>query len=151
MNNNELLQAISDMMDQKLEEKLEKKLEEKLEQKLAPVNERLENIETRVEAIEKLQNKEILPRLSAIEDTQNKEVLPRLKKLEISNETDIVPKFNEITDCYLSTYKRYGKEAHLIKEMYDDIQIIKLTVRSHSKDLQKFHNCTSTVNENTKP
>lgn len=34
MSNEQLLQAISDMMDQKLEEKLEQKLEEKLDKKL---------------------------------------------------------------------------------------------------------------------
>ena len=58
MSNEELLQAISDMMDQKLEEKLEekldkkldekldKKLDEKLDQKLAPIYTRLDNIES---------------------------------------------------------------------------------------------------------
>ena len=151
MNNNELLQAISELLDQKLEEKLETKLDQKLDQKLAPINERLENIETRVENIEtrvenieaRVENIEtrvenIEARVDAMEKIQNEEILPRIKQLEVDNETDIIPKFNEITSCYLSTYKRYEKDADLIEQMCTDIQIIKLAVQSHSEHLQKI-------------
>ena len=53
MSNEQLLQAISDMMDQKLEEKLEEKLEQKLDQKLdeklLPIYTQLDNVDRRLD------------------------------------------------------------------------------------------------------
>lgn len=55
MTNEELLVAMSDMMDQKLEEKLDKKLDEKLDQKLdeklKPFDERLTKLELAMENV----------------------------------------------------------------------------------------------------
>lgn len=45
MNNEELLTAISDIIDQKLDEKLDQKLDEKFDQKLQPIYARLDNLE----------------------------------------------------------------------------------------------------------
>lgn len=56
MNNEQLLQAISDMMDQKLEDKLDKKLDEKLDQKLEPIYIRLDKIENRLDNVENQYN-----------------------------------------------------------------------------------------------
>ena len=52
MDNEQLLQAISDMMDKKLDEKLDKKLDEKLDkkldEKLQPIHNRLDNMGNRL-------------------------------------------------------------------------------------------------------
>ena len=45
MNNEELLTAISDIIDQKLDEKLDQKLDEKLDEKLQPIYTRLDILE----------------------------------------------------------------------------------------------------------
>lgn len=74
MTDNELLLAISNILDEKLEEKLEQKLEEKLDKKfderLAPIERRLKRIE-----VDLLENN-VLPRLNTIEacytDTYNR-------------------------------------------------------------------------------
>lgn len=64
MNNTQLLNAISELLDQKLEQKLEEKLEEKFDkkfdQKLEPVIQRLDRIEHTV-------NNEVLPKLQTLE------------------------------------------------------------------------------------
>ena len=56
MNNEQLLQAISDMMDQKLDEKLDQKLDqkldEKLDEKLQPIYTRLDRVENRLNVVE---------------------------------------------------------------------------------------------------
>ena len=87
MSNEQLLQAISDMLDgveerleqkleQKLEEKLEQKLEEKLEQKfdekLQPINNRLDKLESEVSALKAGQTeirKEIREMSKKVSDT----------------------------------------------------------------------------------
>ncbi len=55
MNNEQLLQAISDMIDQKLEEKLDQKLDEKLK----PVYMRLDRVESRLDSVEVKQDRTI--------------------------------------------------------------------------------------------
>ncbi len=47
MNNEQLLQAISDMLDEKLDQKLDEKLDQKLDEKLQPVFMRLDVLEAR--------------------------------------------------------------------------------------------------------
>lgn len=48
MDNEQLLQAISDMMDKKLDEKLDSKLDEKLQ----PIHNRLDNMGNRLDKLE---------------------------------------------------------------------------------------------------
>ena len=76
MSDNELLLALSDMMDIKLK----------------PVNARLEKIEL-------TQENDILPRLEKLELAQKKmeliqenDILPRLKKIELTQENNILPR-----------------------------------------------------------
>ena len=52
MDNEQLLQAISDMMDKKLDEKLDKKLDKKLDEKLQPIHNRLDNMGNRLDKLE---------------------------------------------------------------------------------------------------
>ena len=59
MNNEQLLQAISDMMDQKLDEKLDQKLDEKLDEKLKPIYIRLDKVESRLDKVEVKQDRTI--------------------------------------------------------------------------------------------
>lgn len=68
----ELLEAISELLDQKLEEKLDQKLEEKLEQKfdqkLAPIYARLDKVESDLSYVRVVQlENTVIPRLNTIE------------------------------------------------------------------------------------
>ena len=113
MTDNELLLAMSELMDQKLK----------------PVNIRLEAIEQSQQSMEiKLQNVEV--RLQNVEVEQ--------KRTALILENDILPRIQNLESCYTSTYKRYAAGIDRIDEMYTDISIIKKVVLGHSEKLQQF-------------
>ena len=121
MSDNELLLAISNMMDKKLK----------------PVNDRLEKIEN-------TQKNDILPRLDKLESAQKRTELAQkkmelaLKKMALIQENDILPRLQNIEECYISTYERYQSGAMQIEAMQSDIDVIKKVVTGHSGKLQKF-------------
>lgn len=77
MTNEELLVAMSDMMDQKLEEKLDEKLNQKLDEKL-----------------------------DQIFDEKLKPFDERLTKLELAMENVVVPGIQQLCAAYSSEYGR---------------------------------------------
>lgn len=128
MTNNELLGAISDMMDTKLE----------------PINSRLDRID-------QTQKNDILPRLESLEQSQKgleqsqkglEQSYERLeqsqRKMELTLENNILPRLQTIEDCYLSTFERYQSGVGQIETMQNDIDVIKTTVTKHSEILQKL-------------
>ena len=116
MNNNELLTAISDMLDEKLnkafDEKLDKVLDEKLnkafDEKLAPIYKRLDTLENHV------------------------------LQIQITQENDVLPRLQTIEDCYLSTFKRYEKSCDKIDQMQKDIAVHALVLEEHSEILKRI-------------
>lgn len=130
MNNNELLLALSDLLDKKLEpihNRLEK-IESIIENNILP---RLDRIETTIEH-------DILPRLKKVEDTIENDIAPRLKKLEVCTENDVLPRLRTIESCYLSTYKRYEAGNDQLDAMQVDIDIMKGVLLDHSEKLQRI-------------
>ena len=130
MNNNELLLALSDLLDKKLEpihNRLEK-IESIIENNILP---RLERIETTIDHV-------ILPRLKKVEDAIENDITPRLKKLELSTENDVLPRLRTIESCYLSTYKRYEAGNDQLDAMQIDIDIMKGVLLDHSEKLQRI-------------
>ena len=82
MTNEELLVAMSDMMDQKLEEKLDEKLDQKLDEKL-----------------------------DQIFDEKLKPFDERLTKLELAMENVVVPGIQQLCAAYSSEYGCFGRES----------------------------------------
>ena len=121
MSDNELLFAISDMLDAKLE----------------PINNRLDRIE-------QTQENNILPRLEKMEQSQERleQSYERLeqsqKKIELTLENNVLPRLQTIEDCYLSTFERYRSGVGQIEKMQSDIDVIKATITKHSEILQKL-------------
>lgn len=120
MTDDELLLAMSEMMDKKLD----------------PINVRLDRIEESQQSMERrLQNVE--GRLQNIEFMQNKTALA-VENLTLTVENNILPRLQNLESCYTSTYERYAKGVGKIDGMYEDIGIIKNVVIGHSKKLQQF-------------
>ena len=128
MSDNELLLAISDIMNTKLK----------------PVNDRLDKIEM-------TQEKDILSRLGKLEQSQERleqsyerleQSYERLeksqKKMELTLENNILPRLQTIEECYLSTFERYQSGVKQIGTMQNDIDVIKTTITRHSEILQKL-------------
>ena len=103
METNQLLQALSDMMDQKLDEKLDQKLDqkldEKLDEKLQPIYTRLDRVENRLNVVEVKQDRTI----KKLNDFQldvkiaERDITNSIHKLQDEMETVIeVLKMNEL-------------------------------------------------------
>ena len=96
MTDNELLLAMSNMMDKKLKSNL------------APIENKLQRMENRIQ------------------------------KVEIILENDILPRLQNIESCYTDTYQRYQDYADKMEAAFADIEILKKVVAEHSKKLQKI-------------
>lgn len=120
MTDNELLLAISTMMDQKLEHITKDVMDIKSD--IKKVNAQLANVETKIGNLEKDAN----------------EIRAKVKNLELTLENDIKPPLNNIQACYTSTYNRYKDSVEDYEAMKQDISIIKKVVTEHSEKLQKL-------------
>ena len=141
MTDNELLLAISNMLDTKLKP-LDVRLEN-LDVRLEQVEDRLENLDVRLEQVEdRLENLE-----GRLEQVEGQIVLisnwmvqidDRTKKLEVLIEYDIKPRLQNIESCYTSTFDRYKRGVEQIETMQSDVDIMKKVLEDHSKKLQKI-------------
>lgn len=130
MSDNELLLALSDMMDEKLK----------------PVNDRLKKIELtqendilpRLKKIEITQENDILPQIKKIELTQENDILPQIRKIELTQENDIISRLQNIEVHSVSTYKQYQSDIEKIDSMQDELEIIKKIVAEYSGRRPQF-------------
>lgn len=110
MTNEELLVAMSDMMDQRLDEKLEP-----LKKDMSEVKDRVTNIENRVTNIE--------DRVTNIEN--------RVTNIEIDIENDIRPGIITLCDAYGTQFDRYSISIESHEKMKTDIEVMKSIVSRH--------------------
>ena len=140
MTDNELLLAISDLMDKKL-----KPIDKKLEDMEERFGQKLEGLETRFD--QKLEGLEtrFAQKLEGLETRfekklHNMEVVfdERLRRIEVLHENDVLPRLNTIEKCYISTYERYKENIEHIEAMRADIEVIKHVLLEHSEKLKKI-------------
>lgn len=120
MTDNELLLAISNMMDVKLE----------------PVTKDIQGMKEDINGIKEDINgmKEDINGMKKDID----EVKDRVKNIELTQENKILPRLNTIEACYTSTYDRYKDSVGDYEAMKQDISILKKVVAEHSEKLQKI-------------
>ena len=157
MNNEVLLSAITEWMTvqfRELETRLEQKLDKILDEKLEPVYERLDRLESRMDAIEsdmkdvkkRLGNmesdmKDVKKRLSNIEGAFYEEfhpllvthAIPRLSSVERKLEDEVIPQLNHTRNFAEATYKLATSAMDWLSSMQADIDELKNTVQQHSK------------------
>ena len=148
MSYNELLLAISNMMDKKLEpitndireiKEDVKNLKEDVKILKIDVKNLKEDVKNLKEDVENLKEdvenlKENVKNLE--ESVKNLEI--RVQKIELCQETEILPQLNTITSCYKDTYDRYRKYADRMENAFDDITLLKKVVSEHSIQLQSI-------------
>lgn len=103
MTNEELLVAMSNMMDQRLDEKLEP-----LKKDMSEVKDRVTNIENRVTNIEN-----------------------RVTNIELDIENDIRPGIITLCDAYGTQFDRYSISIESHEKMKTDIEVLKSIVSRH--------------------
>ena len=141
MTDNELLCAISNMLDTKLKpmegrmERMEGRVE-RVEGCMDHMDDRMERIEGRIERMEgRMERME--GQLVQISNWMV-QIDNRTKKLEVMLEFDIKPRLQNIEACYTSTYDRYKSGVEQIETMQADIDIMKKVLEEHSEKLQKI-------------
>lgn len=128
MNNNELLHAISEIMDQKLEEKVMPEIKS-LGDRFDGLEERFDGLEERFGGLEE--------RFGGLEERFDG-LDNRVKNIELTLENDVVPRLSHIEQCYIDTFERYQNGVKKLDDMQRDIEVIKLTVTDHSEELNKI-------------
>lgn len=113
MADNELLLAISDMMDKKIDAKL------------SPVENRFNRLDKLEDRFENVGN-----RLGKVEN--------EIIAISLNIENNIVPQLDDIISCYTDTYNRYKDNTYKMEAAFDDIGLLKKMVSEHSQKLQNI-------------
>ena len=124
MTNEELLVAMSNMMDQRLDEKLEP-----LKKDMSEVKDRVTNIENRVTNIENRVTN-IENRVTDME-TQITNIKDRVTIIELNIENDIRPGIITLCDAYGTQFDRYSISIESHEKMKTDIEVMKSIVSRH--------------------
>lgn len=141
MSDNELLLAISDMMDRKLKPIHTdiRELQEDMAEVKAEIAELKADVRELQEDVRKLQEDmaEVKADIVELQVTVGN-LQTGMKKMQIQLETDFSPRLQNIESCYLSTYQRYSKGTEQIESMQLDIDVLKSTVIEHSEKFQRI-------------
>lgn len=107
MTNNELLLAISNMLD--------------------PIREEIQEIREEIREIKE----DIREIRSDIQELKN-----RVKRIELIQENEIMPRLNTIESCYTSTYDRYKDSVEGYEALKADNEVMKKIIMEHSDRLK---------------
>ncbi|MDE5591326.1 MAG: hypothetical protein K2J60_19645 [Acetatifactor sp.] len=134
MSDNELLLAISDMMDRKLKP-IHTDVRE-LQEDMTEVKADIADLKADVRELQEDMT-EVKADIVELQVTVGNLQIG-MKKMQIQMETDFSPRLQNIESCYLSTYQRYSKGTEQIDSMQLDIDVLKSTVIEHSEKLQRI-------------
>ena len=140
MGNNELLLAISDMMDQKLEY-----INVRMDTMENRLSEDIRAVETRLDAKIDAVEEKLTTKIDVVEhelttkiDVVQKELKDSIRATNVNMENVLIPRMKHIEQCYLSASERYINETGRIDGLVFDVQVIKSIVQNHSEQLQKI-------------
>ena len=132
MTNNELLLAISDIVEAKVDP-LHKEIQQvrkEVTEKITLLENRITEVETKLESrITKLES-----RITEVETRLESEIV----RISVLMENNVVPRIENIESCYVSTYNRYVEGLNQISSIQSDVDVIKKVVIEHSKKLQRI-------------
>lgn len=151
MSDQELLGAISQMLDEKLDKMLDEKLDKMLDEKLDKIldqklDEKLDKMldEKLDKILDQKLDKIFDARLKPIEEEIASlkrcfmSLDARLRKVEDFQRDVILPRLNTIESCYLDTYRHYVRATERMESAYDDVQLLKKVVEKHSQEIQEL-------------
>lgn len=114
MDNNELLLAMSAMLDTKFKSELQ------------PIKNDLQSLKNEVQTVKSELQSEI------------QTVRSELHQVKLYQENVIMPRLNTIESCYIDTFKRYSNYADKMDAAFEDIEIMKKVIIGHSEKLQRI-------------
>ena len=166
MTNNELLLAISDLLDVKLKAELQP-LKNELHDEIRAVRDELHaeiqevrnDLHTEIQSVKnelrleiqavrddlhaEIQDvrNELHAEIQAVRDELSAEIQSldaRVRLLQLNQENVIMPRLNDIEVCYTDTFKRYRDYAEKMNSTFEDVDLLKKVVMEHSEKLQKL-------------
>lgn len=117
MTNNELLLAMSDLLDEKLDVRLKP-----LEKDVRAITVEVESIKEEISAVKE--------EVSAVKEEQ--------ARMNLIIENEIRPSVHLLAENYVPAAKRYESASLEIDEMQADIEMLKKVVSDHSEKLKKI-------------
>lgn len=138
MSNEELLLAISNLMDSKLKSELQ------------PIKNDLQFIKDEVATLKKdvavlKEDVATLKGKMSIEREKSDIIWENLQSLQsdvhsiqLCQENVLLPRLDTIESCYTGTYNRYKNNADKMDAVFEDVQLVKQVVETHSQRLQKL-------------
>ena len=159
MTDNELLLAMSDLLDTKLKAELQpisddihilKKDVQMLKSEMQEVKGDIRLLKKDVQTLKcEMQTVKAEMRVMKMEmqamktemhvvKTEMQAMKTDLCQVKLYQENILEPRLNTIEACYTSTYDRYKRDAERMETAFSDIEIIKRTVENHSIQLQRL-------------
>ena len=123
MTDNELILAISTMMDKKIK----------------PLTHRMDTIETKIDSVQASLDAKIdsvQASLDAKIDSVQASLQNEIHGIHLTLENVFLPRLNEVESCYTSTYTRYKEGVEQIEQLQVDMSVVKNVLIEHGKQLQ---------------
>ena len=117
MTDNELLLALSGMLDKKLKAELQ------------PIKNELQTMKDDIAGMKG----EIASIKSNMLIMQNE-----IRQIKLCQENIILPRLDTIESCYSDTFNRYRTYADKMDSVFEDVELLKTVVTHHSEKLQKL-------------
>ena len=166
MTNEELLLAMSDLLDVKLRAELQP-LKNELHEEIRAVRDELHaeiqavknELHTEIQAVKNELRLEIRAvkdvlhaEIQAVRDELHAEIQAvrneldekiqsldaRVLQLQLNQDTVIMPTLNDIASCYTDTFKRYQAYGDKMDSVYENVNLLKKVVMDHPAKLQKL-------------
>lgn len=118
MTNNELLAAMSDMMDTKLRTELQ------------PLRTEMQDMKSELQGEMQDMKNELQGEMQNMRS--------EIHQIRLCQENVILPRLETIESCYLDTYRRYRDNADKMEAVFEDVDTMKKVIAEHSKMLQKL-------------
>ena len=138
MKDNELLLAISNVLDTKLEEKLQpiRADVQELKEEVHVLKEDVGVLKEEVHVLKK--DVEVLKDEVHVMKGRICVLQEDVQHVKLYQENMLEPRLNTIEACYTSTYDRYKNDVDRMETAFDDIEMLKQTVARHSEQLRKM-------------
>lgn len=131
MTDNELLLALSGMLDKKLKAGLQpiKNELQTMKDDIADMKGEIADIRSEIAGMKG----EIASIKSNMLIMQNE-----IRQIKLCQENIILPRLDTIESCYSDTFNRYRTYADKMDSVFEDVELLKTVVTHHSEKLQKL-------------
>lgn len=124
MTDNELLLALSGMLDKKLKAELQ------------PIKNELQTMKDDIAGMKG----EIAGMKGEIASIKSNMLIMQneIRQIKLCQENIILPRLDTIESCYSDTFNRYRTYADKMDSVFEDVELLKTVVTHHSEKLQKL-------------